>query len=387
MAQNRLERLENYVLAIIEGRARGKRAAVVRALLRLLSYVFALIVQTRLWLYRHGIFRHHALGCQVLSVGNLTVGGTGKTPIVEVFARSLQLKGRRVAILSRGYKRVKPPLWERIVARLTFQSKESEPLVVSDGCHLLLDSARSGDEPYMLASNLPDVAVVVDKNRVKAGQHAIRTLGCDTLILDDGFQYQSLKHRLDIVLVDRTNPFGNRCVLPRGILRERVKNIKRAGFIFITKSNGDGAEDLKRQLRELNPHAEISECRHCPRYFQDVYTRERQELDYLQGKDIAAISAIAVPQGFEGELKRLGGNVIHHKRYADHHRYTQQEIIDFINDSIERGAKAILTTEKDAVRFPMIERRDIPIFYLRVEIEMLSGTEAFNDWVTRICFA
>lgn len=382
----RLEQLESYLLGVVEDREKGKGASILRFFLRQLSRLFALIVQVRLKLYSWGIIRPHTLGCQVLSVGNLTVGGTGKTPIVEVFARSLQQQGRKVAILSRGYKRKKQPLGERIKARLTFQESGPPPLVVSDGKRLLLNSEISGDEPYMLASNLPQVAVLVDKNRVKAGKYAIKKLGCDTLVLDDGFQYLSLRHRLDIVLVDRTNPFGNRHVLPRGLLREPVRNIRRAGFIFITKSNGDGAAELKAQLRALNPDAEISECRHHAKYLQDVYSGERLPLEHLQGMPVAAISGIAVPQGFEDELGRQGAHVLLHETYADHHRYTQQEILDVINSALQAGARALLTTEKDAVRFPFIERRDIPIYFLRVEIEMLSGTEAFKDWIARICF-
>jgi tetraacyldisaccharide 4'-kinase len=374
------------LLGVVEDREKGKGASILRFFLRQLSRLFALIVQVRLKLYSWGIIRPHTLGCQVLSVGNLTVGGTGKTPIVEVFARSLQQQGRKVAILSRGYKRKKQPLGERIKARLTFQESGPPPLVVSDGKRLLLNSEISGDEPYMLASNLPQVAVLVDKNRVKAGKYAIKKLGCDTLVLDDGFQYLSLRHRLDIVLVDRTNPFGNRHVLPRGLLREPVRNIRRAGFIFITKSNGDGAAELKAQLRALNPDAEISECRHHAKYLQDVYSGERLPLEHLQGMPVAAISGIAVPQGFEDELGRQGAHVLLHETYADHHRYTQQEILDVINSALQAGARALLTTEKDAVRFPFIERRDIPIYFLRVEIEMLSGTEAFKDWIARICF-
>lgn len=386
MASNRLEKLEAYFLSVIEGRRTGRGAALVRAWLKWNSYLFASIVQCRLWLYRRGIFRHHTLGCQVLSVGNLTVGGTGKTPVVEVFARSLQQKGRRVAILSRGYKRDKGPLLSRVVNRLLGRDKKQPPLVVSDGKRLLLDASTGGDEPYMLARNLPDVAVLVDANRVKAGQYAIQKLGCDTLVLDDGFQYVSLKHWLDVVLVDRTNPFGNRHLLPRGILREPIRNVRRAGFIFITKSNGDGAAELKAQLRELNPDAEISECRHCARYLQDVYTGERKNLSMLKDLAVGAVSGIAVPKGFEDELIRLGAKVLYHKRYTDHHRYTQQEILDVLNRSISRGAQALITTEKDAVRFPLVDRRDLPIYFLRVEIEMLSGTEAFNEWISRICF-
>lgn len=386
MPDRRMEGLESYLLTVIEDRRPGRFPAFLRFLLKQLSLLFAVIVQVRLWLYIRGLFRHHTLGCQVISVGNLTVGGTGKTPVVEIFARSLQRQGRNVAILSRGYKRDKPPFLTRLARRFSFRKDADPPLVVSDGQRLLLDSTTGGDEPYLLASNLPNVKVLVDKDRVKAGRYAIEKLGCDTLLLDDGFQYLRLKHWADIVLVDRTNPFGNKRLLPRGILREPIRNIKRASFIFITKSTGDGAPELRKTLRELNPKAEIIECRHCPRHLRDVYTGEKKELDHLRGLEVGAVSGIAVPKGFEDELVRLGAKVLYHKRYADHHRYTQQEILDAINRSLQKGAKAIVTTEKDAVRFPMIERRDLPIYFLRVEIELLSGEEDFHACISRICF-
>jgi tetraacyldisaccharide 4'-kinase len=384
--QRTFEQLETYVLAVIEDRLQGFFPSLLRWILKQLSRVFSVIVQIRLWMFRHGLFRHHTLGCQVVSVGNLTVGGTGKTPVVEVFARSLQKQGRKVAILSRGYKRDEPPLWQRLLNQILRRGEAVEPLVVTDGRRLLLDADTSGDEPYMLASNLNDVVVLVDKNRVRAGKYAIQRFGCDTLLLDDGFQYLPLKHQVDIVLVDRTNPFGNGFVLPRGILREPARNIRRASFIFITKANGDGSTELKEQIRRWNATAEISECRHSPKYLQDVYTGERKPLEFLRDRPVAAVSGIAIPKGFEDELIRLGGRLMYHKRYADHHRYTQQEILNVINKSIEREATAIITTEKDAVRFPMIERRDLPIYFLRVEIELLSGAEDFNACIARICF-
>jgi len=197
------ERLEERLLKVISGEVSGKRAGLLCGFLRVLSWIFYVLVQLRLLLFKHRIIRASTLGCQVISVGNVTVGGTGKTPIVETFARSMQAKGRKVAILSRGYKSRKTPLLEKI-----FNKEERLPRVVSDGERLLLNSDLAGDEPFMLASNLPEVAVIVDKDRVKAGKYAIRKLGCDTLVLDDGFQYLKIHQRLDIVLVDYTNPFG-----------------------------------------------------------------------------------------------------------------------------------------------------------------------------------
>jgi len=384
--KRKAEQLETYMLSVMDGTLRGKWPSTLRVILKGLSWVFSIIVMVRLWLYHHRIIRPSTLGCQVISVGNLTVGGTGKTPVVEVFARNMQQQGRKVAILSRGYKSKELPFFEKMVQRVTTGKIETPPRVVSDGKRLLLDSWTAGDEPYMLASNLPNVAVVVDKDRVKAGKYAIKELGCDTLILDDGFQYLKLGHRLDIALVDRTNPFGGGHLLPRGLLREPMRNIKRAGFIFITKCDDGGEPELKEQLRRLNPVAEISECRHAAKYLKDVFAGVTYDLDKLKGMKIAAVSAIAVPESFESALRKFGAEIVYTRRFADHHRFSQQEIINTINRSIQCGAEAILTTEKDAVRFPFVERCDIPVIYMRVEIEMLSGEEEFMDWISRISF-
>ncbi len=384
------ERAERFFVNYIQRRGPeqvlGRGPKLLLFLLAQLSRIYRPIVQFRLFMYDKGIFRPHTLGCQVISVGNLTVGGTGKTPVVEVFARDLQREGRKVAILSRGYKKKEPGFLRQCIDKVTWAEKRRPPRVVSDGSKLLLDSSMSGDEPYMLASNLPDVCVLVDKDRIKSGRYAINNLHCDTLILDDGFQYMALKHRVEIVLVDRTNPFGNEHVLPRGILREPIANIHRAHVIFITKSNKQGAPLLRERLRQLNPHAEIVECQHCPRSFQDVFRARTMPLDMVQGMKVAVVSGIAVPGGFEDELQRLGAVILARHRFADHHRYQQQEIIDLINESRKRGAQAVITTEKDAVRFPKMERCDVPVYYLRVDIDILSGAESFEQCISRICF-
>lgn len=390
MKQNRLERAERFLSKLIQSkgadRLKGRGVRVLLWFLKQLSRIYLGIVQLRLWLYSKGILRHNTLGCQVVSIGNLTVGGTGKTPVVEVFARELQKEGRRVAILSRGYKKTEPTFRRKVLDKLLFRDKRQPPRVVSDGKKLLLDSAMSGDEPYMLASNLPNVAVLVDKDRVKSGRYAINKLGCDTLVLDDGFQYMGLKHGLEIVLVDRTNPFGNENVLPRGILREPIANIRRADFVFITKSDGTGTDELRKRIRSLNPDAEIIECRHCPRHLKNVFSGKVHDLEYLKGLKVFALSGIAVPGGFEGELEKMGATLLEKVRFVDHHRYTQQEIIDIINRAREVGADAIITTEKDAVRLPMLGRCDVPLLFLRVDIDILSGAEDFRTCIARICF-
>jgi len=381
-----MEALETFAVEVIYEKRRGKRAALLRWLLFGLSRVFAVVVQLRHYLYRKRIFRDHTLGCLVISVGNLTVGGTGKTPVVEKLARALQQRGRRVAILSRGYKSQPRPRLERLWQRLLFRKEAGEPRVVSDGKALLLDSATAGDEPYMLASNLKNVVVLVDKDRVKSGRYAIERLGIDTLLLDDGFQYLSLKSRLNLVLVDRTNPFGNRHLLPRGSLREPRRNLARADYIFLTKCDGTPVEGLVETIRRYNPEAEIIECGHKPLWFQNVYDpADRPPLTFLKGKKIGAISGIAMPDGFEESLVRLGAEIVDSRQYADHHRFTQQEILNMINRSRRRFAEAIITTEKDAVRFPKLDRVDVPIYFLRVEIEILRGAVDFDECVSRIC--
>ena len=379
-----LENLEQFAIDVILERRVGVRAALLRSLLYGLSLIYERGVQLRLWLYRKRVFRERALGCLVISIGNLTVGGTGKTPIVEKFARALQGGGRRVAILSRGYKSVPRPSKRGLLARLRNMNADP-PRVVSDGQSLLLDSLRAGDEPYMLAQNLKNVVVLVDKDRVKSGLFAIELMNVDTLLLDDGLQYLHLKHRLDIVLIDRQAPFGNEFLLPRGTLREPPRNLRRASYVFITKSTGQSNDQLIKRIRRYNRTAEIIECAHQPLHLQNVATSEIVSLDKLSGAFIGSICGIAAPDSFEGGLKDLGARIEIAKRYIDHHRYTEAELRSFISRCIRRDLEMIVTTEKDAVRFPLLGKTEVPIFFLRVEIEILSGHETWEQCVSRIC--
>jgi len=380
----RLENLEQFGIDVVLERRRGVRATALREILYALSFIYERLVQLRLYFYRKRILRERALGCLVISVGNLTVGGTGKTPIVEKFARALQAGGRRVAILSRGYKSV--PRKRRWLDRLRRRDADP-PRVVSDGKSLLLDSLTAGDEPYMLAHNLKDVIVLVDKDRVKSGRFAIDKWNVDTLLLDDGLQYLHLKHRLDMVLVDRQAPFGNEFLLPRGTLREAPRNLRRASYIFITKNTGESNKTLIERIRRYNRTAEIIECAHKPLYLQNVFTGEQLPLERLRDAFIGSICGIAAPESFEGALKKLGAHVDLAKRYIDHHYYSEAELTTFINRCIRRDLAMIVTTEKDAVRMPRLPETDmnVPICFLRVEIEILSGHESWEHCVARIC--
>ena len=381
-----LEELEQFAIDVILNRRKGFRANILRLLLSGLSVIYRGLVCMRLWLYRNRIKREHNLGCLVVSIGNLTVGGTGKTPVVEKFARALTAGGRKVAILSRGYKSIKPPIKDRLRQQVNHNDRFYDPpRVVTDGKEVLLDSKTAGDEPYMLANNLKDVAIIVDKDRVKAGMHAIKEFNADTLLLDDGLQYLRLRHRLDIVLIDKHSPFGNEKLLPRGTLREPAKNLKRATYIFITKCDGSSNEELIARIRKYNRTAEIIECAHQPKYLENSATGEQLPLEHLEGKYIGTISGIAVPESFEGGLRKLGANIELVRRYADHHRYTKKEISDFIDHCLYRDLDMIVTTEKDSVRFPEIDSPDLPIYFLRVEIGILSNEETWTECVNRIC--
>jgi tetraacyldisaccharide 4'-kinase len=381
-----LERAETFFLEVIAEERRGTRAAAARSFLATLSHVFHVVVKTRRFLYDMRILRDTTLGVQVIAIGNLTVGGTGKTPVVEKFARELRDQGRNVAILSRGYRSKPKPFHVWLANKILLRDDTTPPRVVSDGKSLLLDSEMAGDEPYMLASNLKDVVVLVDKDRVKSGRYAIEKFGCDTLLLDDGFQYWKLRgRRQDIVLVDRQQPFGNERLLPRGTLREPPSHLARAGVIFITKSDGD-TKELRQRISQLNARADIIECVHHPMYLEDVFTGQRLDLGYLRGRKVASLSGIAQPESFEQSLVNLGGELVYSKRFADHHRFSQQEILNTINRSKKRQAETIITTQKDAVRFPKLDRRDLPIYFMRVEIKIISGADGFQDCVRKICF-
>jgi tetraacyldisaccharide 4'-kinase len=380
----RLEEFEQFAIEVILDRRRGVRAALLRFGLWILSGLFRRLVALRLWLYQTRIFKARSPGVVVISIGNLTVGGTGKTPVVEKLARTLLDGGRRVAILSRGYKAKKPPLFRRL-QRKWLGMERRKTRIVHDGQRLLLDSRFAGDEPFMLAKSLGNAVVLVDKDRVRAALEAVRFFECDTLLLDDGMQYLPLHRRIEICLVDRQAPFGNEHLLPRGTLREPPENLGRAQYIFVTKSEAEPDSELVSRIRHYNPQAGIIECTHGARYLQNLYTGEKLPLEWLNERHIGVLSGIARPESFEEKLTRLGAHLHLVRRFADHHRFSEGELSDFLARCAKRDLAAALTTEKDSVRFPhRALRTDIPVLFLRVEIEILRGQDVWEDLVGRI---
>lgn len=383
--KSRSEELEEWGTAVIFGQARGFRATVMRILLRGFSWLFKLVVLARLYLFHSGIAKQARLGTLVVSVGNITVGGTGKTPVVELLARTLTERGRKVAILTRGYKS------EELTTPQHWTDKNGHPVsglpkIASDGTTRYLSPLYSGDEPFMLAKNLDGVAVLVDKNRIKSGIFAIEQLGCDTLLLDDGMQYLKLAHELDIVLVDCEAPFGTGAMLPRGTMREPRSSLSRASYIILTKSGGRPQDELISKIRRYNSVADIIVSNHGPKYLENVFTGERLPLETLQDKWVACLSGIARPESFENSIKALGAKVEICRRFPDHHWFDQSELEEFYDRCGERAMDMIITTEKDAVRLEQPEgKQEVPIYFLRIEVEIAEGREHWNQCVNRIC--
>ena len=381
---SKLIAFESFVEGVIYDRDLSVSARIFGLFLKPFSWLFSLIVRIRLFLYKNQIFfKNKTLDCFVIVVGNLTVGGTGKTPVVERFTKELMAKGRKVAILSRGYKskEERPEKWFGLIPKKIIYP----PKVVSDGENLLLDSEDAGDEPYMLAKNLKGAVVLADKDRVKAGLFAIDKFKVDTLILDDGFQYLPIKGKLNLLLIDQTNPFGNRSLLPRGILREPVRHLSRASYVFLTKSDMDPDLDLLETIRRYNRTVDIIRCVHKAKYFQEVNSEVTHGLNLLYESYVAVFCGIASPRGFEDIIQRMSGELRYKKRFLDHHRYDYEELDRMFLQAKNAGADVMVTTEKDAVRIPHNYKPIIPFYYVRMEIEIIEGFADFEDAVNDIC--
>ena len=329
--------MQRYLYSLATDKSRGLMAGIFRIFLFILSLIYRLIVRILSSFYR---IRPYRLNCKVISVGNITLGGTGKTSLVEMIAGLLKQKGHKVAVLSRGYK--KPD------ARCSGIDASYKTM---------------GDEPYMLSRNLSDIAVIVNKDRIRAAKQAIADYGVGTVILDDGFQQWRINKDLEMVTLDTTNPLGNLHLLPRGILREPLSSLRRADVFVLTKVNlKSGNQNIKEILKKINPTALIVEAQHSPVGFYKLSTSRDNLLnpDEFRGRQVSLVSGIADPQSFEKLISNLGIDIVLTFRFPDHYPYTEKDLDRIIKNSKQKDVNIIITTEKDSVRFSTLSSKLFP---------------------------
>ena len=322
-------------------------------MLRPLSTLYGAITRARLTAYRRGWFSVSRLPVPVISVGNLTTGGTGKTPLVDWVCRAIAGEGvpaKRICVLTRGYAR----------------PNQKSQLVVSDGNTILAEQHLAGDEPYLLAKSLLGIAAVIcNPDRLAAGQWAIENLQSEVFVLDDAFQHQRLHRDLDIVTVDATNPWGGGSLLPYGRLREPPAGLSRAACIVITRS--DQVEDvtsLKNSIQQLAPGVPVFSSRMVT---TEIRTLDERPANFDKRGPVAAFCGVGNPDSFFDHLSREGLTPVYSRSFPDHHNYTQADFDGIENSAQAHGAKILLTTAKDAVKLSPASFK-LPCFVLDVQI-------------------
>jgi tetraacyldisaccharide 4'-kinase len=340
-----------FYLSVARGRRRGAIASLTLNTLRPASYLYGGLLWTRGLLYHHGLFPIVKLPVPVISVGNITTGGTGKTPLVEFLARFLEERGKKVAILSSGY------------------------------------AATNGknDESMELRERLPNIPLLLGKDRLANARTAIEEFHPHCLLLDDGFQHWRLARDLDVVVIDSLEPFGSGDLLPAGTLREPLGSLRRAGLFVLSRTNLctlKELQDVKSHLKDLNASAPIIETVHHPLHLEDT-KGNRIETSYLRGRKVFAFCGLGNPASFEKTLRLLGANVVGFKGFPDHHHYTPGEEKSLATAASQQGADVVITTGKDRVK---LQGKDwsIPLLSLRIETRITRGQEALTAALRRI---
>lgn len=331
---------------LVSGERRGVIPGTTRLFLALASVPYGLFMRLRNGFYRCGLLRQHCVKVPVVVVGNLTVGGTGKTPAVEYVARFFRKQNRQVAVLSRGYG----------------------------------SEAGRNDEALVLEENLDDVPHLQGADRVKWAETAIEELESDLLLLDDGFQHRRLARDLDIVLIDATEPWGYGWCLPRGLLREPISGLRRAGAILVTRSDQVPVERLAKLRKEIeriaSPCPVALSC-HAPVSLHN--SAKSLEVENLAGRTIAAFCGIGNHEGFWQTLRNLGCTIIEQKAFADHYQYQRQDV-----EALEKWASHlpvdtwVVTTQKDWVKLRLDQLDDKPLWSLRIALEVTQGRSEFE---------
>ena len=361
---------EEFWRAVLAGEKKGVGYDFVRALLAVLAGAYSVGLTVYLWAEKVGLRRRARMPVPVISIGNLSVGGTGKTPMAQLVARRFQDSGRRVAILNRGYR----------------GASESAEAVVSDReGRTLLSASDAGDEAVLLAQSLPGVPVVVGKDRRRSAKIALARFQPDLLLLDDALQYWQLYRDLDIVLLDARLPFDNGYPLPRGLLREPIKNIRRAGVIVVTRAERIGAEErssLLQELAKLSPDTPVFFARHRP----DGWRPINRTAEGAEPVSCLAVCAIAQPESFFRSVKDAGIDTAGTLAFGDHSRYAESEKAQIAGKIKECGAKCVVTTAKDAVKMSE-DYLPVPAFSLQTVVEIENESEFWKAIDKRVGLA
>lgn len=345
---------------ILHDRRRDFLTLPLRAVLRVFAALYGAIVGVRATLYSWRVFRSRSVPCRVVSIGNITVGGTGKTPVVIMTARMLVRAGYRTAVVSRGYRR-----------------KGTSPLVVSDGQTIFVSSAESGDEPHLIASSLPGVPVVVGIRRYAAARLAWERFQPDIILLDDAFQHLAMRRDADVVTLDAAHPFGSGFLLPRGTLRESPRVLSRARAVIVTRCPKSGTlRNLEKEIQRHHPDVVIFYSRHVPTGVRRFSGGAVFPLELFAGQRVAALSNIANPASFHATLESLGAEIVWKCVRPDHYRYGAGEAELIGREAAAYGADLLVLTAKD--------ERDMPSGATFAEMEavvldieaVLTGNEA-----------
>lgn len=362
--------MKSYIYNLATDRSRGFFPGIMKLFLFILSIVYGLVVRILVLIFH---FFQYSPDCKVIGVGNITLGGTGKTALVEFLAGFLKGHGKAVAVISRGYKRkVKVSAPSAMPARQWF----------SGG-----DYSSMGDEPYMLSKKLKGIPVIVGAQRKKGIKKAIKDYVVDTVILDDAFQQWRIRKDLEVVTIDAANPFGNKFMIPRGILREPISSLKRADIFILTKTNlSANTASLKGALRNLNPRALIFESEHRPLGFYDIFGPEDLfATECLKGKTAALFSGIGDPESFEKLILSLGIKIGLSFRFSDHYHYSLKDLQKIIQSSQGENIDTIITTEKDAARICDLQFVTCPLRLLALRIELsVKDEQRFNDRLLKL---
>ncbi len=349
-------------------------ATPLRFLLLPLRWLYGVSVRLRNILYTHGIFKARRLPCRVISVGNIVVGGTGKTPAVMAIAKRLQKGGMRVAILLRGYKR-------RVREKVT---------IVSDGENVCASPMESGDEAYMMAKHLSNVPIIVGKCRYLAGQIALERFKVDVLLLDDGFQHRQLTRDLDILTISAVHPFGNpEKLLPVGTLREPLTALQRADLILLTHVDTPNISlHTQKAVKRLAPNVPVLESIHQPTHLYSLVLNKNSEkgtsvptnIRELKGKRVLAVCGIGNPEAFVATLMRCSVADVELLTFPDHHVYTETDKQRIYTAFQTVRADLIVTTQKDEQKLGhLMENSELPIVVLAVALVITEGEVEFNN--------